>query len=127
MSSIILLIFIFGVMETGFRALFISLHLRSGAGGTRYAIVRGSTAGAACGTSYNSYSCIAIQEHSELRTESRVPGIDPSRMTVTVANAGYPAGVLCSPSAGCNNPGNMVTVTVQYNFSLNVPFVPPRT
>jgi len=128
MSSIILLTFIFGVMETGFAIYsyyFISEAAREG---TRYAIVRGSSAGADCGSSYNSYDCIAsIGNVQSYVMYLGYPGINPSNMTVNVSYAGYPAGVTCSPSASCNNPGNLVTVTVQYNFPLNVPFIPPHT
>jgi Flp pilus assembly protein TadG len=127
MSSIILLTFMFGVIETGF-ALY-SYHFVSEAAreGSRYAMVRGSSAGSAC-ANYSSSACQA----STLDIQNYVknlgfPGIDPGQMTVTVTNAGYPAGVVCSPSASCNNPGNMVTVKVDYSFPLTVPFVPAHT
>jgi Flp pilus assembly protein TadG len=128
MSIMILLTFMFGVMETGF-ALY-SYHFISEAAreGARYAMVRGSSAGAACGSSYTSTYCMA----SKANIQSYVmylgfPGINPGNMTVTVNYAGYPAGVTCNPSASCNNPGNQVTVTVLYSFPLNVPFIPPHT
>jgi Flp pilus assembly protein TadG len=127
MSSIILLTFMLGVMETGFvlySYYFISEAAREG---TRYAIVRGSSAGLAC-ASYNSLGCQATTANIQNHVKNLgFPGINPNNMTVTVANAGYPAGVTCSPSASCNNPGNLVTVTVQYNYPLNVPFIPPHT
>jgi Flp pilus assembly protein TadG len=127
MSSIILLTFMFGVIETGFA--FYSYHFVSEAAreGSRYAIVRGSSAGSACST-YSSSACQAST--SDIQTYVKnlgFPGIDPGQMTVTVTNAGYPAGVVCSPSASCNNPGNMVTVKVDYSFPLTVPFVPAHT
>jgi Flp pilus assembly protein TadG len=127
MSSIILLTFMFGVMEAGF-ALY-SYHFISEAAreGTRYAIVRGSSAGSAC-ASYSSSACMAstadIQDYVK---NIGFPGINPNNMTVNVAKIGFPAGVTCTPSASCNNPGNLITVTVQYSFPLNVPFIPAHT
>jgi Flp pilus assembly protein TadG len=127
MSSIILLTFMFGVIETGF-ALY-SYHFVSEAAreGSRYAMVRGSSAGSAC-ANYSSSACQASTSDIQNYVKNLgFPGIDPGQMTVTVTNAGYPAGVVCSPSASCNNPGNMVTVKVDYSFPLTVPFVPAHT
>ena len=131
MSSIILLTFMFGVMEAGF-ALY-SYHFISEAAreGTRYAIVRGASAGSPPGSScasYSSSSCKASGADIQNYVKNiGFPGINPNNMTVIVANAGFPTGVTCTPSASCNNPGNLVTVTVQYSFPLNVPFIPART
>jgi Flp pilus assembly protein TadG len=127
MSSIILLTFMFGVIETGFA--FYSYHFISEAAreGSRYAMVRGSSAGSACAT-YSSSACQASTSDIQNYVKNLgFPGIDPGQITVTVANAGYPAGVVCSPSASCNNPGNMVTVKVDYSFPLVVPFIPAHT
>jgi len=126
-SAYILLIFVFGVMEAGlalYSYQFISEAAREGA---RYAIVRGSAAGSNC-ASYTSYDCKASTADIQNYVKNLgYPGINPANMTVTVANAGYPSGVTCTPSASCNNPGNLVTVTVQYNFPLNVPWLAPQT
>jgi Flp pilus assembly protein TadG len=127
MSLIILLTFMFGVMEAGF-ALY-SFHFISEAAreGTRYAIVRGSSAGSAC-ASYSSLGCQASAANIQNYVKNLgFPGINPGNMRVTVTNAGYPAGVICSPSASCNNPGNLVTVEVDYSFPMNVPFMPAKT
>jgi Flp pilus assembly protein TadG len=125
MSSMILLTFMFGVMETGF-ALY-SYHFISEAAreGTRYAIVRGSSC--VNPTDFTSACPASTSDIQNYVKNLGFPGINPNNMTVTVANAGYPAGVTCTPSASCNNPGNLVTVTVQYNFPLTVPFVPAHT
>ena len=127
MSCIILLTFLFGVMETGL-ALY-TFHFISEAAreGTRYAMVRGSSAGSAC-ASYSSLGCQASGADIQNFVKNLgFPGIRPGNMTVTVTNAGYPAGVICSPSASCNNPGNLVTVKVDYSFPLTVPFIPAHT
>jgi Flp pilus assembly protein TadG len=128
MSMIILLTFMFGVMEAGF-AIY-SYHFISEAAreGTRYATVRGSSAGAACGTSYSSYDCMASSGNIQSYVQFLgYPGINPANMTVTSVWSAYAAGNSCPTSPPCNSPGNLVTVTVTYNFPLNVPFIPPHT
>jgi len=127
LSMVILLTFIFGVMEGGL-ALY-SYHFISEAAreGTRYAIVRGSSAGPAC-TAPGPPTCAAQTADIQTYVQNLgFPGINPANMTVTPAWSVYPAGGTCTPSASCNNPGNLVTVTVQYNFPLTVPFVPAHT
>jgi Flp pilus assembly protein TadG len=127
LSMMILLTFLFGVMETGLAVY--SYHFISEAAreGTRFAIVRGSSLGANC-TAPGPPTCIArpvdVQNYV---LNLGFPGINPANMTVTPVWSAYPAGGTCTPSAFCNNPGNLVTVTVQYNFPLTVPFVPAHT
>ena len=128
MSLTILFSFIFGVWEVGL-ALY-SYHFVSEAAreGTRYAIVRGSSAGAANCTAPGPPTCIA--QTADIQTYVKYlgfPGINPGRMTVTPSWSAYPTGASCTPSAACNNPGNLVTVKVQYNFPVIVPFVPNHT
>jgi Flp pilus assembly protein TadG len=125
LSAIILLTFLFGIMETGL-ALY-SYHFISEAAreGTRYAIVRGSSC--VTGVSFPSACPAAVSDIQSYVKTLGFPGINPSNMTVAVAYAGYPAGATCTPLANCTNPGNMVTVTVQYNFPLNVPFISAHT
>jgi Flp pilus assembly protein TadG len=56
------------------------------------------------------------------------PGINPNLITVNTVYSPYPAGSSCTPSATCNNPGNLVTVTVAYTFTLNaVPLLPTKS
>ncbi len=126
LSITILLAMMFGIMEGAFAVY--SYHFISEAAreGTRYAIVRGSSAGANCAT-YTSSACFA----SKAQIQSYVlnlgfPGINPSNMTVNTSYAAYPSGT-CSPSAACTNPGNQVTVSVTYSFPLTVPFIPSHT
>jgi Flp pilus assembly protein TadG len=120
LSMILLLTFLFGVMETGL-ALF-AYHFISHAARetTRYAIVRGSSCtpvASACPASPNDIKTYA--------TNLGFSGITTSN--VTVGYSAYPAGGSCVPSATCNNPGNLVTVTITYNFPFNVPFIPAKT
>ena len=117
---ILLLTFLFGIMETGL-ALF-AYHFISNAARetTRYAIVRGSSC-----TSFAS-ACPALP--SDIKTYATNLGFSGiTTSDVTVSYAAYPTGVTCAPSGTCNNPGNLVTVTITYNFPFNVPFVSAKT
>jgi hypothetical protein len=55
------------------------------------------------------------------------PALTPANMTISTTYAGFPTGVTCTPSAACNNQGNMVTITVQYAFPLSIPFRTSKT
>ena len=91
--------------------------------GTRYAIVRGSSC-----TTFTT-ACPAATDGSDVQTYVRAlayPGITGSAMTVTSTYASYPSGV-CTPSLNCNNPGNLVTVKVQYAFPLSIPLMANKT
>lgn len=128
-SAIVLLSFMFGIIEIGL-ALY-SYHFISEAAreGTRYAIVRGSTAGSACGATYASYDCNASLANVQSYVQNLgYPGINSANMTVNPVWSAYAAGSTCpaSPSP-CNSPGNLVTVTVLYSFPLSIPFVPFST
>jgi hypothetical protein len=128
MSIIILLTFLFGVMEAGFAVY--SFHFISEAAreGTRYAIVRGSLAGTTNCTAPGPATCIA--QSADIKTYVKnlgYPGINPGNMTVTPAWSAYANGNSCPATGPCNSPGNLITIQVQYSFPLNVPFIPPKT
>jgi Flp pilus assembly protein TadG len=128
MSSIILLTFLFGVIETGF-ALY-SYHFISEAAreGTRYAIVRGSTAGASTCAAPGPPTCIA--QSADIQTYVKglgFPGINPGNMTVTPTWSAYANASSCPATGPCNSPGNLITIQVQYSFPLTVPFIPAHT
>lgn len=130
LSMIVLLTFLFGIMETCLMLYtnhFISEAAREG---TRYAIVRGSTAGTLNCTAPGPPTCVAQggNDTGDIATYVKglgFPGIDSSRMTVNSSWSSYVNGSTCS--ALCNSPGNLVTVTVTYNFPLSIPFVPAQT
>jgi Flp pilus assembly protein TadG len=130
MSMILLLTFLFGVIEIGF-ALY-SYHFISQAAreGTRYAIVRGASSGSpvgtACGTGYNSYNCVASAANVQSYVQN-LGFLNTTNMTVSTVWSAYVSGNSCPTTGPCNSPGNQVTVTVQYNFPVNVPFLPPKT
>jgi Flp pilus assembly protein TadG len=123
----LLLTLVFGIIEVSI-ALF-SYHFISNAAreGTRYAIVRGATWGAAC-ASYTSSGCTA----STLQIQQYVaslsfPGINAANITVTPATSLTPGGSPCNPFSACNAASDVVQVQVTYTFPFSVPFVPQRT
>ena len=118
LSMIILLTILFGLIEICL-ALY-TYHFVSDAAreGTRFAIVRGS----ACSAPGFECKATAAQIQTYVRNLG-FPGIIPSAMTVTTTWSAYPVGGTCCPSAACNNPGNLATVTVKYNFPLSIPFI----
>lgn len=128
MSSIILLTFMFGVIEAGFAVY--SYHFISEAAreGTRYAIVRGSLAGTANCAAPGPPTCIA--QSADIQTYVKglgFPGINPGNMTVTPIWSVYPNSTSCPATGPCNSPGNLITITVTYSFPLAVPFIPAHT
>lgn len=121
LSMVILMTIIFGVLF-GCLALY-SYHFVSDAAreGSRYAIVHGATctvSGASC-----TVSTAQIQTYVQ---DLGFPGINPSAMTVNTTYSAYPAGATCA-ALGCNGPGDLATVTAQYTFHLNIPFLPAQT
>jgi Flp pilus assembly protein TadG len=123
MSIIILLTFMFGVMEVGFALYSYHVIAEAAREGTRYAIVRGASAGAACG-SYSSYDCMASS--TDIQNYVQNLGL-LANMTVAPVWSTYTSGKTCPTTPPCNSPGNLITVTVTYNFPLNVPFIPPHS
>jgi Flp pilus assembly protein TadG len=121
LSVVILLTVLFGLIEICL-ALY-TYHYVSDAAreGTRYAIVHG----AACTVS--GVSCTATSNQIQTYVQNLgYPGINPSNMTVTTTWSAYPAGGACN-AAGCNGPGDLVTVMAQYNFLLSIPFTTATT
>ena len=122
LSMIILLTIMFGLIEMCL-ALY-TYHFVSDAAreGTRFAIVRGS------GCASPGYECNASAAQVKTYVKGLgFPGINPANMTVTTTWSAYPSGGRCSPSASCNNPGNLVQVKVNYGFPLSIPFLSSHT
>jgi Flp pilus assembly protein TadG len=120
LSMIVLLTILFGLIEICL-ALY-SYHFVSDAAreGTRYAIVHGSTC------LVKTVSCTVT--NAQIQTYVKdigFPGINPSAMSVTTVYSAWPAGGTCV-AVGCNGPGDLATVTVNYLFPLNIPFVKSR-
>lgn len=89
--------------------------------GTRYAMVRGSSCN---DISPGLSACPATTDDIASYVKGLgYPGISSANMTVSTSYAGYPTAIPCP----CNNPGNLVTVTVQYAFPLSIPFMTNKT
>lgn len=85
--------------------------------GTRYAIVRGS----AC----NSFAAQCPAAKSDITNYIQglqFPAVNAAAFGVTTTYSAYPSGT-CSPSASCNNPGNLVKIQVTYSYPLSLPMV----
>lgn len=131
---IVLLILIFGVIEAGWAVY--SYHLVANAAheGARYAIVRGSswTANGSC-ASWSSSQCVAshtdIANYVANRSMAGV-AIDPSQVCVewfSTVPSSAPTNCVDNTNPGANAQGDIVQVTVNYPFTLNVFFLPART
>ena len=116
---VVMIAIFFGIFEfsLGFYTYnFISQAAREG---TRYAIVRGSQS---CQNTPNLSACNAKQGDIQAYVQGLTyPGVDPTKLIVT---ATWPTtGTACYPSVTpCNNPQNLVQVTVSYPFPLSIPF-----
>jgi Flp pilus assembly protein TadG len=112
---------VFGIIAVSFALYSYNVVAESAREGARYAIVRGS----AC-----HFAAACPAQASDIQTYVKnlgFPGMNTGNLTAATAWAAYPAGGACTPNAGCNNPGNQVTVTVSYSFPVVIPFVPHRT
>jgi Flp pilus assembly protein TadG len=131
--SLFLIIF-FGVMEISL--MLYTYHYISDAAreATRYAMVRGSTATTNCSSSSPGPSdCIAQGGNNTGDIATYVqnigfPGISVSDMTVNSTWLSFSSStsswVSCGTSNSCKTPGNIVQVTISYNFPFSVPLVP---
>ncbi len=127
LSVMILLTVLFGLIEICV-ALY-TYHYVSDAAreGTRYAIVHGAEYPVLPTCPAVSGPCTATGPEIQTYVQDLgYPGINPSNMTVTTVWSAYPAGKACN-AAGCNGPGDLVTVTAQYNFLLSIPFTTATT
>jgi Flp pilus assembly protein TadG len=116
-SATVLLMTVVGLMNISM-AIY-SYHYVSEAAreGSRYAMVRGNT-----------YTTPATAASIQTYVQGLAyPGITSSNMTVATTWAVYPSGGTCSPSATCNNPGNMVTVKATYTYPLAIPVIGKKT
>lgn len=113
-SIVLLLTMVFAVVAGGF--MLYTYHYLSYAAriASRYAIVRGS----ACDNSGGMPDCPNVTSNQVQSYVRSVPyaGIDPTLTTVTVT---WPKGT--------DNPGDPVSVAVQYPFPVSVPFLPSDT
>src|SRR5690242_3798419 len=104
----LLLTLLFGIIEVGL--MLYSYHFISNAAreGTRYAIVRGSSWGTACGT-YASSGCTATTTQiQQYVLHLGFPGIDHTKLSVTPSSSLTVGGSACSPFNSCNSASNVV-------------------
>jgi hypothetical protein len=88
---------------------------------TRWAIVRGSSC-----SSFGS-SCPATKSNIQTYVQAlQFPGVNAASFGVTTTFSAYPSGT-CSPSASCNNPGNLVKIQVTYSYPISLPMVSKMT
>jgi len=122
----------FGIIEFGFALYSYQFVNETARDLTRYAIVRGSSCLSMPNCGFTDGSA-TLQSYA--RSGYRYPGLDSSKVTVT--NTWY-SPVLdssgraiswsaCASGTGCNKPGYLIKITVNYPFVLNIPFVPQRT
>jgi Flp pilus assembly protein TadG len=130
-SILILLSFLLGIMEISLAGYTYHIVAELAQEGTRYAMIRGSTAAGSAGTACAAPgppTCVAQSADIQSFVKNfGFPGIDPSKMTVTPTWSAFASGSPCPGGGPCNSPGNSVTVQVQYNFPIAVPFVSIRT
>jgi Flp pilus assembly protein TadG len=127
-SATLLILVIFGVIETA-RALYVANFVSNAAPeAIRYAIVRGSTwNGAACTTTATA-ACTATADNVTSYLDGLAPmGVSTSSdyLTVTTTWPGTtPSGATCSAQGVKNAPGCVVRVNVNYAFNYIFPFMP---
>jgi hypothetical protein len=89
--------------------------------GTRFAIVRGSSC-----NSFASYCPAAKADIQAYIQGLQFPAVNAASFGVTTTYSAYPSGT-CSPSASCNNPGNLVKIQVTYSYPISLPMVSKMT
>jgi hypothetical protein len=89
--------------------------------GTRYAIVRGSSC-----NSFTSQCPAAKSDIQSYIQGLQFPAVNAAAFGVTTTYSAYPSGT-CSPSASCNNPGNLVKIQVTYSYLISLPMVSKLT
>ncbi len=121
LSSAVLFSLLFGILIACLALYSYNAIAEAAREGARFAIVRGSSS---CG--FNTPCKATTTDVSNYVKSQAFPGVDTTRMTVT---ANWPTtGINCTPSVvPCNNPSNLVTVTVGYSFPMVIPFVPSQT
>jgi len=121
LAASVLMAMMFGIIQYSFAHYVYHYVAYAAREGARFAIVRGS----ACSGLPNGCPASATDVQNYVKGLA-FPDIYPGAMTVTTT---WPnGGSICAPSSNpCNNPGNLVQVTVTYRLNLAVPFLSTRT
>jgi len=119
LSSAILLSLVFGILGMCLALYaynYVSYVAREG---TRYAMVRGSACSASLPGCPGVGAGVDVQSYIN---QLGFPGIIIQNLTVTTT---WPSsGPNCPPSGPCDSPGSLVQVQVNYQFPLQIPFIP---
>jgi Flp pilus assembly protein TadG len=116
-SMIVVMTLFLGLMEASWGLYLFNYTAEAAREGSRWAMVRGSSCSGFSG------ACPATATDVQAFVQSiKFPGTVAANTLVTTTWSAN--GVACSPSSTpCNNPGNLVTVKVQYAFPYTVPFI----
>jgi Flp pilus assembly protein TadG len=125
LTGTILLLLVFGILDCS-RAMYADHFVAYAAReATRYGMVRGSTWQTASCSSPTASNCTATsQALQNFVTNIVPPGIAASNLTVAPI---WPGATLAGVACATPDPGCLFTVTVNYSFSFNVPFLPTKT
>lgn len=122
-SISVFLLALFAIVEFGFAIYTYNLVSNAARIATRYAVVRGSNS---CVIQSNFPNC-NLTTSTPLQTYVQglgYPGINSNNLTVNAMwlSPGTTSGTWVTCAGICNNPGDAVQVTVNYNFPLMIPF-----
>jgi Flp pilus assembly protein TadG len=124
LSTMLFMLFVFGIINFGLAIFSLNFISNAAREGTRYAMVHG----AACAN--NGTSCALTSAQIQSYVTSLAPGsISTNALTVTAycgpGGSSPPSGDCGQSTSGTpnDNPGNVVYVKVQYNFTFPSAFV----
>lgn len=139
-SMTVMLMLIFGVIETCWGVYGLHYVANVAHEAARYAIVRGGSWGTNCdpsgsaGSGYGSSMCTAsTKDVGNYVANRNFPGLNITASDVCVeyfSSVPSSASTSCTASTGSalsNSPGDIVQVTVTYPFTFTVPFLPTYT
>lgn len=116
----VLFAFVFGILEGSLSVYSYHFLAHAARQATRYAMVRGATWGAAC-SDYSSAGCTATAAQVGQYVQNLgFPGIDNSKINVTVQCATAVGGTFASYGSSCNAAGDIVQVIVSYPISIPI-------
>lgn len=126
LSSSVLFMLMFGIIQFSMGLYTYNFLTYAAKDAARFAMVRGSNCTNLTGCNQYAASFSAIQTFV---ASEGYPGVNPASIAVTPSWTCEAVGPN-NPNAGlqnanCNAPGDMVTVTLKYPYTLNIPFWKP--